>query len=151
MISNLKLILLSIFILSGCTEVMPKLGIENGKLQQCPTTANCVSSQAADQGHYIEPLSFTGTQQQAIDHLSNVLQKFDRATIIDKSENYIRAEFVSKVFRFVDDVEFLIKETESKKLIIDVRSASRVGRSDFGINRKRVEKIRDLFLKLQHI
>lgn len=57
-------------------------------------------------------------------------------------DNYIRAEFVSKIFRFVDDVEFYFPDKKSKELLIHVRSASRVGYSDLGVNRKRIEQIR---------
>jgi uncharacterized protein (DUF1499 family) len=65
-----------------------------------------------------------------------------QSKIVVVEDNYIRAEFVSKIFRFVDDVEFYFPDKKSKELLIHVRSASRVGYSDLGVNRKRIEQIR---------
>ncbi|WP_420597789.1 DUF1499 domain-containing protein [Neptuniibacter sp.] len=71
-----------------------------------------------------------------------------RATVTETEGNYIRVKFVSLIFRFVDDVEFLILEKGPNEVLIHVRSASRLGYSDFGVNRKRVEKIRSRFSEL---
>lgn len=124
---------------------MPKLGIKNGQLTQCPTTPNCVNSQVKDKKHYIEPIITTGTPLEVKDHILKIFNELKRSKIIVAEDNYIRAEFTSKVFRFVDDVEFYFPDTKSKEMTIHVRSASRVGYSDLGVNRKRIEQFRSKF------
>ncbi|MES9971685.1 MAG: DUF1499 domain-containing protein [Candidatus Thiodiazotropha sp.] len=136
----IAIVILTLF--TGCSGTMQKLGIDKGKLTQCPDTPNCVNSQSEDEKHFIQPLHFTGTQQQARSALKRVLTAYKRTKIIVDQEEYIRAEFVSRVFRFVDDVEFYLTSDNSEETVIDVRSASRVGYSDFGVNRKRIEHIR---------
>ena len=71
-----------------------------------------------------------------------IVKEWKHAKIIVAQKNYIRVEFISNVFRFVDDVEFYFPETKEKEIIIHIRSASRIGHSDFGVNRKRIEQIR---------
>lgn len=112
-----------------------------GKLADCPKTPNCVCSQASSRARYIEPLQFTGPSAIAWDKLQQLIQTMPRATIRTRDERYMRAEFTSRIFRFVDDLEFLLEEG-----IIHVRSASRVGLSDLGVNRARVEDIRRRWL-----
>ena len=128
---QIQIVLTILILLTGCTEMIPQLGIENGQLTQCPTTPNCVNSQAKDNKHYIEPILTTGTPLEVKNHILKILNEF-----------YIRVECTSKVFRFVDDVEFYFPDTKSKEMTIHVRSASRVGHSDLGVNRKRIEQIR---------
>ena len=127
-------------LLIGCTGVRPaNLGIKDGKLAPCPSTPNCVSSQSTDRGHAVEPLSFPGTATEAHAEITKIILSMKRSRIITETDSYIHAEFTSAVFRFVDDVEFWFDE--SRKLI-HLRSASRLGHSDHGVNRKRVEDIR---------
>jgi uncharacterized protein (DUF1499 family) len=111
----------------------------------CPKTPNCVNSQAADEEHYIKPIHFTGTQQEAKGRLLKILESEKRAKILTAHENYIRVEFTSTLFRFVDDVEFYFPKKQATETVIHIRSASRVGYSDLGANRKRIEKIRSKF------
>ncbi|MGI1670858.1 MAG: DUF1499 domain-containing protein [Neptuniibacter sp.] len=127
---------------------MPKSGIKNGQLMPCPSSPNCVSSQAEDNAHFIEPIKASGSLAQVKKTLMNVLLHSVRATVTQTEGNYIRAEFFSLIFRFVDDVEFLIVEQGPDEILVHVRSASRVGYSDFGVNRKRIEKIRSRFSEL---
>lgn len=140
--NNLQIALLSLLMLTGCSGAIPNLGVNNGELMLCPKTPNCVNSQAADEEHYIEPIHFTGIQQEMYDHLLQILQSEQRTEILKSQNNYIRLEFTSALFRFVDDVEFYFPDKQDGKKMIHVRSASRVGHSDFGANRKRIEKIR---------
>lgn len=137
-----QIVLSILILLTGCTKVIPELGVENGQLAQCSTAPNCVSSQAKDKKHYIEPLLLTGTPSEAKNNILKILTDFQASKIVVAENNYIRAEFTSKVFHFVDDVEFYFPDTKSKEITIHVRSASRVGYSDFGVNRKRIEQIR---------
>jgi uncharacterized protein (DUF1499 family) len=124
----------------GCTGVRPtNLGIKGGKLTPCPSSPNCVSSQSSDRAHAIEPLRFTGTVAGAHAALRNIILNMKRAQIITDTDDYIHAEFTSAVFRFVDDAEFWLDKNAK---VIHVRSAARLGSSDSGVNRKRVEEIR---------
>jgi uncharacterized protein (DUF1499 family) len=115
------------------------LGVRNGHLAPCPNSPNCVSSQSDEPQHRIEPLRYTGTQAGARAHLKKVLGELPRAKVITETDTYLHAEFTSAIFRFVDDAEFYFDTTNQ---VIHVRSASRVGHSDMGVNRKRIETIR---------
>ena len=119
------------------------LGVTAGKLASCPSTPNCVCSQIdkSDNQHYIEPITYEGSPQDALTKLKGVIQGMERTAIITEEANYVYAEFTSKLMGFVDDVEFYLDETEN---VIQVRSASRLGKSDLGVNRQRVEEIRKL-------
>jgi uncharacterized protein (DUF1499 family) len=145
MYKQISIVLLSLIFFMGCSGTIPKLGIVNGKLMPCPDTPNCVSSQTEDESHFIEPINFIGTPQDAQVRLMQILEDLDRTTIYDVQENYIRVEFTSKIFRFVDDVEFYFPSTNNEKITINFRSASRIGHSDLGANRKRIEQIRSRF------
>jgi len=142
---QILVVLVSLIMLTGCSGTRPDLGINNEMLMPCPKTPNCVNSQAVDKEHYIEPILFTGTQQEAKDRLLRVLESEKRTKILTAQKNYIRVEFTSALFRFIDDVEFYFSEKPAKETIIHVRSASRVGYSDLGVNRKRIEQIRNKF------
>ena len=107
------------------------LGVTDGKLAPCSRKPNCVSDQAADDGHRIAPLP------DAWDALQALLASEPRTTIVERTANYLHAEARSALFGFVDDVEFLRGDGK-----IHVRSASRVGTSDLGVNRKRIEFLR---------
>ena len=127
-------------ILVGCARSRsPATGVSNGQLAPCPESPNCVSSQSTNKKHQIEPISFHGTPAETFAALKNTIQSMKRAKIVEEKGDYLQAEFRSAVFGFVDDVEFLLDE-ESR--VIHVRSASRTGYWDFGVNRKRVEAIR---------
>ena len=145
---QIMIVLTSLIFFTGCTGVIPKMGIDNGQLIQCPTTPNCVNSQAKDKKHYIEPILMTGTPLEVKNHILKILNELKRAKIIVAEDHYIRVEFISKVFRFIDDLEFYFPNTKTKEMTIHVRSASRVGHSDFGVNRKRIEQIRSKFKEI---
>ncbi|MBV8884022.1 MAG: DUF1499 domain-containing protein [Chroococcidiopsidaceae cyanobacterium CP_BM_RX_35] len=116
------------------------LGNRGGKLAPCPNTPNCVSSQSSDAQHRIEPLTYNSTPKEAMAALKAAIQSIKKTQIITENENYLYAEFTSAIMGFVDDVEFYLDE-EAK--VIHVRSASRLGKSDLGVNRKRIETIRE--------
>ena len=144
---QILVVLINLILLTGCSGTMPKLGLNNKELAPCPETPNCVSSQAHDEEHFIEPINYSGTKQGAHDLLLRIIESEKRTEILTDQEDYIRVEFTSALFRFVDDVEFYFPEEQAEKMIIHVRSASRVGRSDLGANRKRIERIRSKFYK----
>jgi len=117
------------------------LGVTDGKLAACPSSPNCVSSQApkADEEHSTDPLPYTKSPAETIEALKSVIESMERTQIITEESNYLYAEFTSALMGFVDDVEFYVDEDAK---VIHVRSASRLGKSDLGVNRKRVEEIR---------
>ena len=114
------------------------LGVTGGRLAPCRRTPNCVSSQAdpSDREHYIAAIAFRGD---AIAAVRKAVESLPRTTVISATSSYLYAEFRSKLLGYVDDVEFFFDGA-----VIQVRSASRLGRRDFGVNRARVEKIRAL-------
>ncbi|WP_375501253.1 DUF1499 domain-containing protein [uncultured Nostoc sp.] len=115
------------------------LGISNDKLALCPNSPNCVSSQSTDAVHKIAPLSFTSSPKEAISNLKKIIESLPRTKIITESQDYLYAEFKSALLGFVDDVEFYLDRNTN---VIQVRSASRLGQSDLGVNRQRIETIR---------
>lgn len=115
------------------------LGVRDNKLAACPNTPNCVSSQSSDAVHQIEPLTYSSTPEKALTNLKQVIQSLPRTKIITETQNYLYAEFTSAIMGFVDDVEFYLDEQAK---VVHVRSASRLGKSDLGVNRKRIEAIR---------
>lgn len=137
------LLVLSVVLLFSCTGTRPsQLGVQDGMLRKCPDKPNCVSTQARGQRHFIEPIRYSSPQEEAKARLIKAISSMARAHIVTDSGDYLHVEFTSKIFRFVDDVEFLFDDEEK---IIHFRSASRVGYSDLGVNRKRMEEIRVRF------
>ena len=126
-----------------CSGTRPTtLGVHDGKLAPCPESPNCVATLATDKTHAIKPLSYTGTMDQAKQKLSAVINSMPRTKIISDKGDYLDAEFTSFLWRFVDDVEFVFDNGEKT---IQFRSASRLGYGDMGVNRKRMETIREKF------
>ncbi|MBD2106731.1 DUF1499 domain-containing protein [Nodosilinea sp. FACHB-13] len=127
----------------GLSEIFagetPKLGITDGKLLLCPSTSNCVVSQGADKDHAIAPIAYTTSREKARELLTKVLGVVPRTEIVTQQENYIRAKSTSRIMGFVDDTEFYLPEDEP---VIHVRAAARLGESDLGVNRRRLEQIR---------
>ena len=132
------LVFLILSITVGCSSG----GKMTVRMDECPDSPNCVSSMSKKESHYIGPLKFTGDPQMAMEKLERVILSNPRAKIEIKEPGYIKAVFTSAVFRFKDDLECLL---DKDKGIINIRSASRLGYSDFGVNRARVEEIRKLF------
>lgn len=114
------------------------LGVSAGQLAPCPSTPNCVNSQS-DTMDKIEPLTYDSSPQEAMSKLKTALQSFRRVKAIAQTEDYLYTEFTIPVVGFVDDVEFLLDEDAK---VIHVRSASRLGESDLGVNRRRIETLR---------
>ncbi|HYG63163.1 MAG TPA: DUF1499 domain-containing protein [Thermoanaerobaculia bacterium] len=113
------------------------------RLAPCPRTPNCVSTQAPPGPQHMDPIPYTGTRAEAQERLLRVLRAHPRTRIVKQEPGYLHAECRSLIFRFVDDVELEIDEAAR---LIHFRSASRLGRKDFGVNRARMEQIRAAFL-----
>jgi uncharacterized protein (DUF1499 family) len=118
------------------------LGVVGGKLRPCPDTPNCVCSMDPAAAYHVEPLVFPGDPDEALSRLKDVLANQTRTRLVAEEADYLHAECSSLLFRFVDDLEFSLDRLEKK---IHVRSASRTGKYDFGVNRRRVEAIRRAF------
>lgn len=115
------------------------LGINNGHLAACPASPNCVVSQDGDSKHAIAPITYHVDRNTARETLLKVLTVVPRTEVVEQTDNYIHALSKSRIFKFVDDVEFYFPTNES---VIHMRSASRIGDSDLGVNRRRLEQIR---------
>ncbi|MFS1512654.1 DUF1499 domain-containing protein [Chengkuizengella sp. SCS-71B] len=120
-----------------------KLGVKDGKLAECPNSPNCVSTQTMDESKKLEPVPFTISNKKAMDKIIKVVEKMPRTKVVIQDNNYLHVTFTTKLFRFVDDVEFYLDEQEK---VIHFRSASRMGYSDMGVNRKRMIEITKKFL-----
>lgn len=132
-------------LLTACSATPVKQGVVDGALGRCGDKPNCVSSLDRRDDYFITPLRYTKQKAQGLSILQNHLQRQDNVDIHEMSDNYIWAVYTTPLMRFDDDVEFHF----SAPGIIQVRSASRVGYSDLGANRKRIEKLRqDLQSKL---
>jgi uncharacterized protein (DUF1499 family) len=133
--------LLPIFmpILSCAGNRPSNLGISNGGLAPCPSSPNCVSSDARGKDYHVLPLELAAPPVKAWQSAREVVSEFPRTRIVTETTNYLHAECRSLLFRFVDDLELHLRPAEG---IIAIRSASRLGYSDFGVNRRRVEDLR---------
>lgn len=131
------------FLLTACSSRMPhNLGLYDQKFTQCPDKPNCVSTFSNNPQHAIEPIKTQLSAQQNFEFLLKVLSNHKNSKLVVKQSPYLHSTFHSTVFGFVDDVEWLVENNR-----IHVRSASRIGYSDFGVNRKRIERIREQFNK----
>jgi uncharacterized protein (DUF1499 family) len=141
-----KVIVLSLISLAGLivlsmTAAKPShLGLQGGKLAPVPDSPNCVSSMTEKTSAAIEPIDVAGVEAPLEKLKAAIESAIPRSRLISEEQNYLHYEFTSLLFRFVDDGEFLLDEESG---VIHVRSSSRVGYSDMGANRKRMEKIRE--------
>lgn len=129
-----KLLLALLPFLTACAGEPPQdIGVRDGRLTPCPDSPNCVSSYESSEQHSIAALDANLSQ------IQQILLTIDAANIVEQSKNYLYAEFTSSLMGYVDDVEFLYDAATNT---CQVRSASRLGSSDMGVNRKRIEAIR---------
>jgi uncharacterized protein (DUF1499 family) len=140
-----KVIVLSVIFVAGLlvmsmTAARPAhLGVHGGKLTRVPDSPNCVASMTEKEAFKADPIDVAGVEQ-PIEKLKLAIESaIPRSKLVTEDGNYLHYEFTSLLFRFVDDGEFLLDEEQN---VIDFRSGSRVGHSDMGTNRKRIEKIR---------
>ena len=111
-------------------------------LAPCPDTPNCVSSGAAQPERRVAPIGYEGTRDEALRALLAALRELPRTEVVRIESDRVRAVQRSRVFGFVDDIEVRLPADEP---VIHVRSASRAGYYDFGVNRRRVERLREAF------
>ncbi|NJL18521.1 MAG: DUF1499 domain-containing protein [Nitrospira sp.] len=110
-------------------------------LRACPSSPNCVSTRATDEGHTITPFRYRKTRAEAKEALKAVIATLPRTKLVEEDEAYLHYECTSLLLRFVDDVEFLFDDGTKT---VHFRSASRTGYSDLGVNRQRMEQVRAL-------
>ncbi len=131
--------------LFSCAGPRPtNLGVHNGRLAPCPSSQNCVSSDANDNTHAIRPFELAVPPAEAWRVARSLIADLPRSHLVTATSDYIHAECSSAVFGFVDDLELHLRPAQN---LIAVRSAARRGYGDFGVNRKRVENLRSLLLK----
>lgn len=118
------------------------LGVKAGRLAPCPDSPNCVSTQAVDAEHWIDPIPYAISSPEAKERLLRVIRAMLHARVIVNEPSYLYVEFRTFLMQFADDVEFYLDEDER---VIHFRSASRLGYSDMGLNRRRMDRIRDAF------
>ncbi len=126
--------------LTACSSNQMTTGLVDNRFAPCPDSPNCVSSDARDQAHQVEPYRLKAAAQDAWHGLQNVVAAEERTRLVEVNDSYLHVEVRSAVLRFVDDTEFHLRADEG---IIAVRSAARTGHSDFGVNRERVDRIRE--------
>ena len=121
----------------------PPSGLVDGRLRPCPESPNCVSSQdPADEGHRVDPLPFFGDPNEAFGIAVGIVKGWPRTSVVQLDDDYAHLEVTTRLLRFRDDLELLL---DSEAGVIHVRSGSRVGQSDLGANRERVERLRAAF------
>ena len=128
-------------ILSISSRKQPELGLVNGQLRACPATPNCVCSEQLGNTAFIEPLIYSSTTEDAWRRVKQAIVDTG-GIILTEQGGYLHARYDTSLMRYIDDVELWMDES---KLVIHIRSASRVGHSDMGVNRKRVSRIRTAF------
>ena len=140
-VSLALLVVAGLFLLAKHSRGMsPEIGLDNGQLTPCLHSTNCVISYSDEQ---VSPLVFTGKPEDAWVDALNAIDALG-GTVEQQLDNYLWATFTTPILGFVDDVELLM---EPEKQVFHIRSASRVGRSDFGVNRQRIEAIKFRFNK----
>lgn len=131
--------------LCACTVGAPDgIGLRDGQLTPCPPSPNCVSSLAQDEEHAVDAFFLSSKAADAPwPALRAAVEALPRTEVVEQRGDYLRAESTSALFRFVDDLEL----HWSGGGVVQVRSAARVGHSDLGVNRKRVEQLRGTLLQ----
>lgn len=140
------IILVTVSMVVSNNRTPKNLGVHDGKLAEVPTSPNGISTQTSIVDKKIEPLLYKGTLEESKKNIENIIEGFEGAKIITNEKNYIHVVFSTKLMKYKDDAEFYFNKN---KKIIEFRSASRIGKSDLGMNRKRYEEIKGLYQKIK--
>lgn len=132
-----------LFVLGLMSQAGEAKGLVEGKLAKCPNKPNCICTGfEADATHYIDPITIPqGITSEVLTRLKISVRELAGSIQVENG-NYLAATFTSSIFRFVDDLEIRI---DSDQKMIHLRSASRVGYRDRGVNKKRVEQLKKLY------
>jgi uncharacterized protein (DUF1499 family) len=137
--------MLSTVLLLGCAAPPPAdLGVQGGGLAPCPDSPNCVSSEATDPDHQVAAFELATSATEAWQSARSAVASLPRTAVVAHTPDYLHAECTSALIRYVDDLELQLQAAEGR---IAVRSASRTGYSDMGVNRARVEELRALLVE----
>ena len=134
------------FVYVNISNKLPEgLGLTDGELMPCPSSPNCVSTQASPENveHYAEPIVYTGDRMKTQLLIESFILNNGNAHLVSSTLGYVHFEVKSPLVGYIDDVEFYLPAADS---VVHVRSASRVGYSDFGTNRERVRQIQSLLV-----
>jgi len=134
---------MKLFLLLTLFTLCMQASANNNELKPCPNTPNCVSS-AVDSNNFVEPFKLQYAGSFEVEKLVNAIEQLDERIIISRQGNNVHAEISSRFFGFIDDLDLIVNEEEK---LIHVRSASRSGYYDFGVNRKRVDNLREILKK----
>ncbi len=127
--------------LFSCSGKRPSnLGVSEARLAPCPASPNCVSSDADDDAHRVDALALSGSPAEAWPVVREEVARLPRTTVVEETADYLHAECASALFGFVDDLELHLRESDG---VVAIRSASRLGYSDLGVNRRRTEQLRE--------
>jgi uncharacterized protein (DUF1499 family) len=138
-----RAVMVAALLVAGCVAAKTSaFGVVDGKLAPCPSAPHCVSTQAEDR-RAIEPAPYSTTRDEARERLVAIIRSMPRATVVTEAPDYVHAEFTSPRFHYVDDVEIYL---DDRAKLAQFRSSSRQGYWDFGVNRRRVQAIRERFL-----
>lgn len=114
------------------------------RLADCPDSPNCQGSDASREAQRVEPFPMHGTAEETMARLVALVESRPEASVVTRDADYLHATFRSALMGYVDDVEFLVDEVSRS---VRVRSASRLGKSDFGANAKRLEALREAWAR----
>ena len=142
------LLIASIPLLSCSGKRPSNLGVSDSRLAPCPASPNCLSSDAHDSAHKIPPFQLTKPATGVWQVVRELVSKLPRTRIVNETSDYLHAESRSSVFGFVDDLELHLRPSAG---VIAVRSAARLGYSDFGVNRRRVESLRTALISREMV
>ncbi|MBN1549331.1 DUF1499 domain-containing protein [Candidatus Babeliales bacterium] len=130
----------------GIFQPLCGLGVNDGSLTPCDSQWHCVITQNVNgEKPNAEPLTYHCSRQEAQQTLKDILSKFTRTTVVEERPGYIHAICESRLWKFIDDVEFYLPPDLS---VIHIRSASRTGIYDFGVNKRRVKRLKRLFSEI---
>ncbi len=142
LLAVLALVATAVVGLSLASRRRPTSGLVDGHLRPCPTSPNCASSVCVDGAHGADPLPIYGDPQSEFERLVGLTQSLPRTELLQLKEDYAHFEVCTRILRFRSDLELHLDAPEH---LIQLRSASRVGHSDFGSNHATLERLRALF------
>jgi uncharacterized protein (DUF1499 family) len=137
------LVIAAILTSTACAGV-ENISMTEGKLAPCPDSPNCVSTQSEKKGHAMKPLPYLRTREASREKILSILKDMKRTEIVKLTESHIHVECRTVLLHFTDDVAFFLDDTTR---VVHFRSASRVGYYDFGLNRRRMKRISEKYLK----
>ncbi len=136
-------LLMFVVLFTGCSSVKKGPTFDGVSLGACPASPNCVSSLEKREGkHYLEEITYSGSREQALASILEAVKGEKNYEVVTQRQDYVHIIFRSGFFKFIDDLELYLPEDEE---VIHFRSAARSGYSDFGVNRKRMDRIRERF------